>query len=210
MKLIIVSDIHINSYFSKEEKFLNLMSKIECDVLVINGDLYDLYVGPPQKDVHKILKQNRNIKEIVYIRGNHDFHINDYLQGHSEKSSRLEVLDFYEVGENLFGLVKSVTYLALNIFAFPLMLGALSVESIIKTVDRSYRIIRSMNKGCNAESNKELLFNCLKISKDAFCMLAIAFSYQEITLAYFGFSIVVHGIKIVSNLKKQKYWNPHH
>jgi len=94
MKLIIVSDIHINSHFSKEEKFLELMSKIETDVLVINGDLYDLYVGPPLKDVHTTIRKNKNIKEVVYIRGNHDFHIGDYLKHHP-------IVDKYEIADIL-------------------------------------------------------------------------------------------------------------
>jgi len=92
MKLVIVSDIHINSHFSKEEKFLELMKKIEADILVINGDLYDLYIGPPLKDVRKTIRKNKNIKKVIYIRGNHDFYIGDYLKRHT-------ILDKYEIAD---------------------------------------------------------------------------------------------------------------
>ena len=92
MKLVIVSDIHINSYFSKEEKFIDLMGKIEADILVINGDLYDLYVGPPTKEVHKCIYKNKDIKEVVYIRGNHDYRIKDYI-------NNLEVVDYFEIAD---------------------------------------------------------------------------------------------------------------
>ena len=92
MKITIVSDIHINSFFTKEKKFLELMDTLETDLLVINGDLYDLYLGPPKKDVIKDIKKNKNIKDIVYIRGNHDFRIKDHFTG-------IKIYDFYEIGD---------------------------------------------------------------------------------------------------------------
>jgi len=92
MKIVVVSDIHIGSHFSKEEKFLELVRDLETDLLIINGDLYDLYVKDPQDDVIALIKLNPKIKEVVYIRGNHDFHIKDHFP-------YLEVRDFYRIGD---------------------------------------------------------------------------------------------------------------
>jgi len=92
MKIIVVSDIHINSHFSKKDRFLELMSKIECDLLVINGDLYDLYVAPPGRDILKVINKNKKIKDLIYIRGNHDYYIKDHFP-------QLDVRDFYRIGD---------------------------------------------------------------------------------------------------------------
>lgn len=92
MKIIVVSDIHLNSYYSKEDQFMELMSKIEADLLIINGDLYDLYVGPPNKDFIKVIKKNKNIKDLIYIRGNHDFRIKEHFP-------QLDVRDFYRIAD---------------------------------------------------------------------------------------------------------------
>ena len=97
MQVTVVSDIHINSYFSKEEKFLDLVSKLKTDVLVINGDLYDLYLGPPRLDIQKIFENNTSIGEVVYIRGNHDYNIKDYLDPSEHKNIR----DSYEIADVL-------------------------------------------------------------------------------------------------------------
>jgi predicted phosphodiesterase len=70
------------------------MSKLDTDLLVINGDLYDLYISPPGEDLLQIIKQNKNIKDIVYIRGNHDFHIKEYFP-------LIDIRDSYEVGDIL-------------------------------------------------------------------------------------------------------------
>lgn len=94
MKLVIVSDIHINSYFSKKEKFLKLVRTLDTDILIINGDLYDLYLGLPTEDIINTIKENKSIKEVIYIRGNHDFWIKDYL-------TYLDVRDSFEIADIL-------------------------------------------------------------------------------------------------------------
>ena len=63
MQIVIVSDIHLNSYFSKRDKFLNLVKKLKTDILIINGDLYDLHIRPPQEDIIAKIKENEKIKE---------------------------------------------------------------------------------------------------------------------------------------------------
>lgn len=83
MKLVVLSDIHLNSFFSKKEKFLKFLGNLSADILVINGDLYDLYVGPPKEDIIQEIKKNSNIKSIVYIKGNHDFYIKDHLPSYN-------------------------------------------------------------------------------------------------------------------------------
>ena len=44
-KIIVVSDIHINAYGSERNKFIKFLNLLECDLLIINGDLFDLYLG---------------------------------------------------------------------------------------------------------------------------------------------------------------------
>jgi len=72
-KIIVVSDIHINSYGSEKKAFLEFISTLKCDLLVINGDLFDLYLG---KVDHDLL---RKLPTFVYIKGNHDQDIDKCL-----------------------------------------------------------------------------------------------------------------------------------
>lgn len=79
MKVVVVSDIHLNSYSSKKDKFIEFVKNLKADILVINGDLYDLYISPPKEEIIYKIKENKDIKSIVYIIGNHDFYIKDYF-----------------------------------------------------------------------------------------------------------------------------------
>lgn len=79
MKISIISDVHINSYFSKWKKLLPLLESLETDLLILNGDIYDLLLGKPQFSIFDTILSNSKIKEFIYIPGNHDDNIKDYF-----------------------------------------------------------------------------------------------------------------------------------
>lgn len=80
---VVLSDIHLGTSFSKTMEVAEFMKSIDCDRLILNGDIIDgwhLY-----KKSHKvwnkkhifffrvILKMMENFgTEIIYVRGNHD------------------------------------------------------------------------------------------------------------------------------------------
>ena len=92
MKIVIMSDVHINSYFSKKEKFLNFLSRINADKLILNGDIFDIYLGNPDYSVFEAIKKNNGIISWEYIRGNHDKEIDKFFPEIEFKDS-LEIED---------------------------------------------------------------------------------------------------------------------
>jgi predicted phosphodiesterase len=84
MKLLIVSDLHIgaedrnifgwnSNQFTDQLLKLKLIHKI--DKIILNGDIFDLYRQPIEKisNEHPEFLKFTESKNVVYIRGNHDF-----------------------------------------------------------------------------------------------------------------------------------------
>lgn len=85
----VISDSHIghNANYPKINKFLEKV-QTDADVLILNGDIYDLTRCPfkkiiseePTKETHELLIETLDIvPEHVFVRGNHDFSIDKYL-----------------------------------------------------------------------------------------------------------------------------------
>jgi UDP-2,3-diacylglucosamine pyrophosphatase LpxH len=71
---LIVSDIHLGSFNSKEEELLELLKSKKFDELILAGDVIDFIKIPTfTKNTYKIFNYiiSNNIK-IIYIIGNHD------------------------------------------------------------------------------------------------------------------------------------------
>tara|TARA_A100001515_G_C4550726_1_gene203327 strand:+ start:334 stop:993 length:660 start_codon:yes stop_codon:yes gene_type:complete len=74
MKRVVISDLHIGSKYSKEEKLIEFLQSLECDELILAGDIID-FIKVPSFTEHsgalfKLLDNFEN--KIVYIIGNHD------------------------------------------------------------------------------------------------------------------------------------------
>jgi UDP-2,3-diacylglucosamine pyrophosphatase LpxH len=80
--VIVLSDIHLGSGFSRTEEVTRFLQHVNCDLLILNGDIIDGWQlkkpGKRWKQVHTeffrtLMKmmENRNMR-IVYVRGNHD------------------------------------------------------------------------------------------------------------------------------------------
>ena len=83
---IIVSDLHLGTKNSKAEEFLDFIEQHQTDVLILNGDIIDGWAinrGAKWKKHHtkvisKLLKLS-NKTRIVWIRGNHDEFIQEFI-----------------------------------------------------------------------------------------------------------------------------------
>lgn len=79
---IVLSDIHLGSEHSRTEEVTNFLKHVNCDRLILNGDIIDGWQlqksGRRWKQQHtdffKVLMKmmEKQGTEIVYIRGNHD------------------------------------------------------------------------------------------------------------------------------------------
>ena len=103
-KAIIVSDLHLGTKDSKAEEFIEFIEKHPTDLLILNGDIIDgwaLNRGAKWKKKHtkvisKILKLS-NKTQIIWIRGNHDEFIQDFIGTHL---GRIEIKEDYKLHIN--------------------------------------------------------------------------------------------------------------
>jgi UDP-2,3-diacylglucosamine pyrophosphatase LpxH len=86
---IIVSDLHLGTKDSKAEEFIEFLEKHPTDLLILNGDIVDgwaLNRGTKWKKQHtKVISkllQLSNKTQIIWIRGNHDEFIQDFIGTH--------------------------------------------------------------------------------------------------------------------------------
>jgi len=100
-KAIIVSDLHLGTKDSKCDEFLDFLEKHPTDLLILNGDIIDgwaLNRGSKWKKCHtkvlgKLLKLS-NTTQIIWIRGNHD----EFLQEFIDTSfGRIEFKEDYQL-----------------------------------------------------------------------------------------------------------------
>ena len=86
---IIVSDLHLGTKDSKAEEFIEFIEKNPTDLLILNGDIVDgwaLNRGTKWKKQHtKVISkllQLSNKTRIIWIRGNHDEFIQEFIGTH--------------------------------------------------------------------------------------------------------------------------------
>ena len=88
-KAIIVSDLHLGTKDSKAEEFIEFIEKHPTELLILNGDIIDGWAinrGSKWKKQHtkvisKLLKLSNKIK-IIWIRGNHDEFVQEFIGSH--------------------------------------------------------------------------------------------------------------------------------
>jgi len=88
-KAIIVSDLHLGTKDSKAKEFIEFIESHPTDLLILNGDMVDgwaLNRGSKWKKQHtkvisKLLKLS-NTTKIVWIRGNHDEFLTEFIDCH--------------------------------------------------------------------------------------------------------------------------------
>ena len=86
---IVVSDLHLGTKDSKAEEFIEFIEKHQTDLLILNGDIIDgwaLNRGAKWKKQHtkvisKLLKLS-NKTQIIWIRGNHDEFLQEFMGNH--------------------------------------------------------------------------------------------------------------------------------
>jgi UDP-2,3-diacylglucosamine pyrophosphatase LpxH len=88
-KAIIVSDLHLGTKDSKADEFLHFIEEHPTELLILNGDIIDgwaLNRGAKWKKQHtkvisKLLKLSNKI-QIIWIRGNHDEFLHEFMGNH--------------------------------------------------------------------------------------------------------------------------------
>ena len=101
---IIVSDLHLGTRDSKAEEFIEFIEKNATDLLILNGDIVDgwaLNRGTKWKKQHtKVISkllQLSNKTRIIWIRGNHDEFIQEFIGTHL---GAIEIREDYKLDIN--------------------------------------------------------------------------------------------------------------
>jgi UDP-2,3-diacylglucosamine pyrophosphatase LpxH len=98
---IVVSDLHLGTKDSKAEEFIEFLEEHPTNLLILNGDIIDgwaLNRGAKWKKQHtKVISkllQLSNKTQIIWIRGNHDEFIQDFIGTHL---GRIEIKEDYRL-----------------------------------------------------------------------------------------------------------------
>ena len=71
---LIISDVHLGSFYSKEKELLQFLQNVEFDELILAGDIIDFIKIPTftKKTIKFVETLKSKNKPIVYVIGNHD------------------------------------------------------------------------------------------------------------------------------------------
>ncbi|MBT2622051.1 MULTISPECIES: UDP-2,3-diacylglucosamine diphosphatase [Chryseobacterium] len=79
VELVVISDVHLGTYGCKAKELLRYLNSIQPKILVLNGDIIDIwqfkksyFPKPHLKVIKKILSFATKNTEVYYITGNHD------------------------------------------------------------------------------------------------------------------------------------------
>ena len=84
---VIVSDLHLGSKAARRDDILDFLDKISTETLILNGDIIDVWSlqrgskwsKKDTKIIRKILKISETDTEVIWLRGNHDEFLKDFL-----------------------------------------------------------------------------------------------------------------------------------
>lgn len=98
MKRVIISDLHLGSAYCKEEELLNFLNGLECDELILAGDIVDFVKIPifSQQSL-EILKKITSFSKVVYIIGNHDYSFDAFA---GKSFNHINFMEMYEFEDN--------------------------------------------------------------------------------------------------------------
>jgi UDP-2,3-diacylglucosamine pyrophosphatase LpxH len=86
-RTIIMSDLHLGARQSQTDKIIKFLEENQTDKLILNGDIIDGWAlkgnGKWTKDCTKIFRKFMKMSEkntkVIYIRGNHDDFLKDFI-----------------------------------------------------------------------------------------------------------------------------------
>lgn len=115
VKTLFLSDIHLGTDGSKSREVVDVLKRVKCERIILNGDIIDgwaLKRGKKWRSIHTrvvrtlLKKMEKEKTEIIYLRGNHD----DFM----ERFLPIELGRLKCVKEYVYTSVKGRRYLVLH------------------------------------------------------------------------------------------------
>ena len=86
-KTTIISDLHLGSKAARRDDIIKFLDELKTEVLILNGDIIDgwalqrgsKWTKKDTKIIRRLLKMSETGTEIVWVRGNHDEFIKDFI-----------------------------------------------------------------------------------------------------------------------------------
>ena len=147
---VVVSDLHLGTKDSKAEEFIEFLEKHPTDLLILNGDIVDgwaLNRGTKWKKQHtKVISkllQLSNTTQIIWIRGNHDEFIQDFIGTHLGAIEIKEdyKLDIHNTVENYYIFHGDVVDVFITKYKWLSKIGAVGYDFAL-TLNRWYNTYR--------------------------------------------------------------------
>ena len=97
MKRVVISDLHIGSTHCREEELVHFIETLECDELILAGDIIDFIKVPSfTSKTAQLLTYLSRFQSVIYIIGNHDHSLASFIDrtlGNIQFHSRYEFMD---------------------------------------------------------------------------------------------------------------------
>lgn len=86
-EITIISDLHLGSKASRRDDIIEFLSNLKTKTLILNGDIIDgwslqrgsKWTKKDTKIIRKLMKMSENGVEVVWIRGNHDEFLKNFI-----------------------------------------------------------------------------------------------------------------------------------
>lgn len=99
MRRLVISDLHLGSFYSNDDKILNLLQNEKYDELILAGDVIDFIRLPQFKkgslDILNFIIQSEC--PVIYIIGNHEYGLKNFI---GNKLLNINFLKRYEFTDN--------------------------------------------------------------------------------------------------------------
>ena len=149
-KTVIMSDLHLGSRQSQTDKILKFFNENETEKLILNGDIIDGWAirsggkwnNDCTKIIRKIIKLSENKTQVIYIRGNHDDFLKDFIPF---KLNNIEIVRMYNHvgidGRNYYCFHGDVLDFVIMKARWLAVIGGWSYDFVIK-LNTMYNFIR--------------------------------------------------------------------
>ena len=144
-KSVFISDIHLGTRGSKAEVLLSFLKDIECDNLFLVGDIFDGWrlkkdwYWPQEHStvIQKILRLSRKGTRIIYLPGNHDEFMRQFLE---HNFGSVELYD-----EIVYEALNGKKYVVIHGDKFDLV--TMNMKWLAHVGDWAYSLLLNINTG---------------------------------------------------------------